>query len=62
MESNVNLVLQAVTTVGFPIVACCVAFYLLWLEQKNHKSEVEKFIQALDKNTAAIEKLMERLK
>lgn len=61
-EAIINSTIQAIATVGFPIVACCVMFYLNWKEQKDHKEESEKWVAALDKNTAVIDKLMERLK
>lgn len=61
-ETVINATIQAITTVGFPIVACCVMFYLNWKEQKDHREESEKWVQALEKNTSVIEKLMERLK
>lgn len=45
----------------FPIVACAVMFYLLYKEGQNHKSESEKWVEAINRNTNVIEKLLEKL-
>jgi 16S rRNA (uracil1498-N3)-methyltransferase len=37
---DVNQVMQAIGTLGFPIVACCALFYYLNKEQESHKSEM----------------------
>ena len=43
-----NSVIQAISTVGFPIVMCLVfAWYIKDLNE-NHKEETEKFTEALN--------------
>ena len=59
----------AISSVGFPIVACIgLAFYVKYLTdryreevkelQKEHKEEISKMTEALDRNTDAVEKLI----
>lgn len=54
-------VLQAITTVGFPIVMCLV---LLWYINKmvdSHKEETKAFTDALNKNTSVLERVCDKL-
>lgn len=54
-------VLQAITTVGFPIVMCLV---LLWYINKmvdSHKEETKAFTDALNKNTTVLERVCDKL-
>ncbi len=64
-----NEVLQAITTVGFPIVACIgLAWFTKYMvdnyrkdmaeANKEHKAETEKLAQAVQNNTEAINQLM----
>ena len=53
--------LQAITTVGFPIVMCLV---LLWYINKmvdSHKEETKAFTDALNKNTTVLERVCDKL-
>lgn len=59
---DVNVMMQMISSVGFPI-ACTLAMFYLWnKEREEHKAESEKWIQALDNNTKVIEKLMEKFR
>lgn len=51
---DVNQVMQAIGTLGFPIVACCALFYYLNKEQESHKSEMQAVTEALNRNTDAL--------
>lgn len=51
---DVNQVMQAIGTLGFPIVACCALFYYLNKEQEAHKSEMAAVTEALNRNTDAL--------
>lgn len=51
---DVNQVMQAIGTLGFPIVACCALFYYLNKEQESHKSEMQTVTDALNRNTDAL--------
>lgn len=52
-----NSALQAIGSVGFPIVACTVMFTYLEKERDAHKEEMRSVTQALNENTKIIEQL-----
>lgn len=69
---DVNVILQAVTTVGFPIVMCgAMAYYVKYSTDKHreevsklneqHKQEMLDIVRAIDNNTTALTKLCEKL-
>lgn len=52
-----NEVIQAISTVGFPIACCC---FLLWQNSKQdeyHREQQEKLRETIDGNTKSIEEL-----
>lgn len=55
--SDFNSILQAISTVGFPIVCCCVMFWQSRENSRLHKEESDKWTEALTNNTVAIQKL-----
>lgn len=58
---DINVVMQAITTVGFPIVMClCLAWYYMKLNE-SHKNETDKFTTALNENTLVLQKLCDIL-
>lgn len=67
-----NVLMQAVTTIGFPIVACgAMGWYVKYREDRHqeemmkltesHKIEMDSITEALTNNTIAITKLCEKL-
>lgn len=65
-------ILEAVTTVGFPIVCCCaMGWYVKYSTDKNreelskinaqHQEEMEQVTEALNNNTLALQKLCDKL-
>ena len=65
---DANVILQAISSVGFPIVMCLIlAVYIKYVTEKNnevimqimdkHKEESVDFKKAIDNNTKAIEVL-----
>lgn len=58
MESIIN----AISTVGFPIVACgCCAYYILKVQTQLTET-VNKLTYVVEKNTAVMEELADKLK
>lgn len=68
----VNMVLQAITTVGFPIVCCGVLmYYVKYTRDKDtemvadvmarHNEEVNTMSAALNENTLVLQKLCDKL-
>lgn len=51
---DVAELMQAIGSLGFPIVACCALFYYLNKEQEAHKSEMSAVTEALNRNTDAL--------
>lgn len=69
---DMNITMQAIATVGFPIVMCLIlAYYIMSNNEKNreeleklnenHKMEMLELIDAINKNTAAISILCEKM-
>lgn len=63
---------QLITSVGFPIVACCAAaYYIKYISDKNreevatlnkqHQEEMLKVTEAINNNTLVITKLCDKL-
>ena len=57
MDSVVTTISQLVSNLGFPIACVCVMFWQQTEERKNHAAESEKWVEALNRNTVAIERL-----
>lgn len=61
MEEIVQIVTNLVSNVGFPI-ACVVAmFYMQNKEREAHKAESEAWVEALNRNTAVMQKVLDKL-
>ena len=56
-----NDIITAICTVGFPIVAYGALFWYVLKKDSEHRSEVEKMTEAINNNTIALTKLIERL-
>lgn len=63
---------QVITSVGFPIFACLAMGYYVFIQinnyrndikelQKEHKEEISKMTDALNNNTMALQKLVDKL-
>lgn len=56
-----TLILEIISTVGFPI-ACCIAMFVQQNKMsENHKKEMSEMKSAIDNNTIALTKLIEKL-
>lgn len=54
-------VLTAVSTVGFPIVACIVLAVILYKQNEAHKQEMNEVKEAINNNTIALTKLTDKI-
>lgn len=54
---DANQIIQAVGSLGFPIVACGAMFYFLQKEQESHKAEMAMVTEALNRNTEVLTEL-----
>lgn len=69
---NINEILTAVTTVGFPIVCCgAMMYYVKYTTDKHreeietlntqHKDEMKEVTNAINNNTLALQKLCDKM-
>lgn len=56
-----NEIIQAISTLGFPIVMCGALFWRQIKADEQHKVEMDKMSEALNNNTLALTKVAERL-
>ena len=54
---DINIIIQAVSTVGFPIVMCGIMFWFLNKEQENHKNEMLSLKEVISENNKVLEGL-----
>ena len=58
---DTNVIVQLISSLGFPI-ACCIAMF--WQNNRmneNHKEEVTKLNEAINNNTIALNHLIDKL-
>lgn len=61
MEEVLQIISQLVSNLGFPIACVCVMFWQQNEERKTHAAESEKWVEALNRNTIAIERLCAKI-
>ena len=58
---EMSTILEIISSVGFPI-ACCIAMFVQQNKMsENHKNEMSEMKSAIDNNTIALTKLIEKL-
>lgn len=55
-----NEIIQLISNVGFPIACTIALFYLMNKEREAHAEETSKITQAINNNTIALNKLLEK--
>ena len=58
---EITEILQAITTVGFPIVMCIMLLLYILKLTAEHKEETTMFTEALNKNTLVLQKLCDKM-
>ena len=58
---DANLVIQLVSSLGFPIVVCLICFWYINKLEENHKCEVQKLSEAINNNTLIMQKLCDKM-
>lgn len=51
---DINVIIQAISTVGFPIVMCGIMFWFLNKEQENHKAEMLSLKEVIAENNTVL--------
>lgn len=54
---DINTIIQAISTVGFPIVMCGIMLWFLNKEQENHKAEMLSLKEVISENNKVLEGL-----
>ena len=54
---DINVIIQAISTVGFPIVMCGIMLWFLNKEQENHKAEMLSLKEVISENNKVLEGL-----
>ena len=58
---DVSALQTLIGQLGFPI-ACVIAMFFMWnKEREDHKAEISEVTKAVENNTVAVTKLVERL-
>lgn len=58
---DISAVIQAISTVGFPIVMCLLFMYYIKYINDQHKDEIDKLSQSINNNTLVMQKLLDKL-
>lgn len=58
---DVQALITAISTVGFPIVMCGALFWYMINQRDAHKEEINKMTDAINNNTLALQKLLDKL-
>ena len=58
---DASSIVTIVSQVGFPIAMCLVMAWYIKYTNDQHKEEIDKITEALNKNTLAVQKLCERM-
>lgn len=54
---SAEMIMQAISTIGFPIVACGALAWYVWYQSKQHKAEIDNLANIVANNTKAVEEL-----
>lgn len=59
LRMDIDVFSELIGTMGFPI-ACVIAIFYMWnKEREEHRAEIDKWVDAFNKNTAAFHDLKE---
>ena len=57
----VEIAKDLISNIGFPIACACMMFWEMEQERKAHKEESSKWVEALNRNTSVMEKILVEL-
>lgn len=58
---DVNAIMQAISTIGFPIVACIYMAYIHNESEIRHSEERKEMTEAINRNTTVMEIIKDRM-
>ena len=56
-----QVIMNAISTVGFPIVMCIILLYVVDKQNEAHKEEMAKITESLNNNTLVIQHLTDTI-
>ena len=56
-----QVIINAISTVGFPIVMCIILLFIVNKQNEEHKEEMSKITESLNNNTLVIQHLTDTL-
>ncbi len=56
-----NVIIQSISTVGFPIAMCIILMWYINKTNEQHKAEMDKMSDAIENNTIALTRLLTKL-
>ena len=56
-----QVIINAISTVGFPIVMCMILLYIVEKRNEEHKEEMAKITESLNNNTLVIQHLTDTI-
>lgn len=57
-----DLIISAISTLGFPIVVACALFWYINKQNENHKEEIGAMRETIQENTNILHELKELIK
>ena len=58
---EVSELIQAISTVGFPIVMCLLFMYYIKYINDQHKDDIDKLTKSINNNTLVMQKHLDKL-
>ena len=55
--NNIDVIVQIISTVGFPIAMSCILLWFLKTEQENHKTEMTDLKEVIARNNEVLASL-----
>lgn len=57
-----DIIMNAISTLGFPIVVCAALFWYINKQNENHKEEINQLRETIHENTNILHELKELIK
>lgn len=61
-EMDFDIIINAISTLGFPIVVCAALFWYINKQNENHKEEINALRSTITENTNILHELKELIK
>ena len=58
---DLNAIVDFISKVGFPVAGCIAMFMMMDKERLSHKDEMKQVTDAVNNNTLALQKLIDKL-